>query len=290
MKLFGIVCLALGLAYSGYLAALYLRQDGMVFPTRPLDTARLAAIRNYARTLERVTLTASDGTALAGYFLPRSRPEGRPAPAVLYFCGNAEEQTAFFLWAPGALPDLSLFGLDYRGYGASAGRPTETALKADALAAYDALAARLGPDVPIAVMGRSLGCALAAHVAASRRTAGLVLVTPFDSLAAVGRDAHPFAPVALLLKYPFDMAPDAARVTAPTLMLVAGADTLIPPRHAARLAKLWAGPKETRTIDGATHGGILDSPAYWPTIRHFLGRCFGTEPGGPVPETSRDPA
>lgn len=109
MKILGIICLALGTVYGGYLAALYAAQDGMVFPTRPVDTARLAQIRAHVRGLEPMTVTAADGTVLRGYFLPRTK-DARPAPALLYFCGNAEEQTAFFLWAPDALPGTTLAG------------------------------------------------------------------------------------------------------------------------------------------------------------------------------------
>ena len=212
MKIVVIVCLALGLAYCGYLSMLYVAQDGMVFPGRPADPAKVAEIRRYYRSLESFEVAADDGTVLRGYYLPRLR-QGRPAPAVLYFAGNAEEQTGFFLWSPNELRPYSVAGLDYRGYGASEGRPSEAALKADALAAYDALAAKLGPDVRIAVMGRSLGTALAAHVAANRAVAGVILVTPYESLAAVGQDSHPLVPVRLLMKHPFDVAPDAARVT-----------------------------------------------------------------------------
>jgi pimeloyl-ACP methyl ester carboxylesterase len=278
MKIVAILFLALALGYSGYLAALYLGQDGMVFPTRPTDPARAEQIKKYYKNIQSFAVNAADGPVLRGFFLPRWR-EGRPAPAVLYFCGNSEEQSNFFLWSPGELAPYSVAGVDYRGYGDSQGKPTETALRADALAVYDALAAKLGPDVPIVVMGRSLGSGLAAHVAAKRAVAGVILVTPYDSLAAVGREAHPFAPVGWLLRHPFDVAPDAARVKAPTLMLVAGADTLIPPSHALRLAAMWAAPKDVQTVEGASHNSILDSPMYWKLIRGFLDRLTAGDGG-----------
>jgi uncharacterized protein len=282
MKIVAIICLAASLAYSAYLAALYLGQDALVFPTRPTDAAREEQIKKYYKDIEPFTVKVADGPVLRGYFLPRQRADGRPAPAVLYFCGNAEEQSAFFLWSPSELAAFSLAGLDYRGYGGSAGKPSERALKADALAVYDALAARLGPGVPIVVLGRSLGSGLAAHVAAHRDVAGAILVTPYDSLVAVGKEAHPFVPVGWLLRHRFDVAQDAARVKAPTLMLVAGADTLIPPRHAARLAAMWAGPKEVETIEGASHNSILDSPRYWTLIRAFLDRVLAEALGQPA--------
>lgn len=269
MKIVAIVLSILGLAYSAYLVMLYTGQDGMVFPGRPANPAREQEIRRYYASLEPFNVLAADGTHLTGYYLPRER-DGRPAPTVLYFCGNAEEQTGFFLWSPNELRPYGVAGVDYRGYGHSAGQPGEAVLKSDALAVYDALAQKLGSDPRIVVMGRSLGTAMAAWVAARRPVAGLILVTPFDSLAAVGQQSHPLVPVRLLLKNPFDVLPDAARVTAPTLFLVAGADTLVPPVHAERLAAAWKGPKDVRIIDGATHGNIVDTPEYWTFVRDFV--------------------
>ncbi|MEA4855931.1 MAG: alpha/beta hydrolase [Solidesulfovibrio sp.] len=274
MKIVVILGLALGLAYCGYLVMLYLGQDAMVFPGRAADPAREAEIRRYYPRLEDFTVTAADGTKLSGYYLPRTL-DGKPAPAVLYFCGNAEEQTGFFLWSPNELRPYGVAGLDYRGYGRSGGKPSEAALKADALAAYDALAEKLGQGGRILVMGRSLGTALAAHVAARRPVAGIILVTPFASLAGVGAESHPFVPVRLLLTAPFDVVPDAGRVTAPALFLVAGADSHVPPRHAERLAAAWGGPKEVRVIDGTGHNNIVDAPEYWKCVKAFVKACLG---------------
>lgn len=269
MKILVIVATALGLAYCGYLVMLYLGQDSMVFPGRPADPAREAEIRRYYPRLENFTVKDAEGVVLQGYYLPRSL-DGKPAPTVLYYCGNAEEQTGFFLWSPNELRPYGVAGVDYRSYGHSEGKPSEKALKADALAVYDALAEKLGPGGRILVMGRSLGTALAAYVAANRPVAGVILVTPFESLASVGQESHPYVPVRLLMKYPFDVVPDAGRVTAPMLMLIAGADSYVPPRHAERLAAAWTGPKEVRVLDGATHGNIVDAPEYWRAVRAFV--------------------
>ena len=274
MKYVAVACVAAMLAYCGYLTLLYVAQDRMVFPGRPANAARVAEIKQYYKRLEPFDVTAADGTVLRGYYLPRLR-DGRPRPAVLYFSGNAEDQTGFFLWSPNELVAYSVAGVDYRGYGASAGKPSETLVKADALAVYDALLQKLGPDGRIVVMGRSLGSGVAAYVAANRPVAGVILVTPYESLAAVGQASHPLAPVRLLMKHPFDVAPDAARVTAPALFLVAGDDTLIPPVHAKRLADVWPGPKTVETIVGATHNNVIDNPMYWKLIREFLKGCLG---------------
>jgi len=289
MKYLVLGIVALCLAYAGYAALMYILQDSQVFPGRETDQALVSQLRGYHPDFQDVTLTTPDGATLSGYLLPRSlttlpslpsppsppdnpqagaEPARIPAPILLYFQGNAEEAASFFLWSAAELPRFTLAAVNYRGYGASTGRASETSVKADALAVYDALAARF-PATPIAVMGRSIGTGVAAYVAARRPVAAVVLVTPYDSIASVGQAAHPLLPVKLLLRQPFDVLPDAARITAPTLFLTASGDTLIPESHAQALAAVWAGPKDFRRLAGG-HNSILDNPDYWPFIRDFL--------------------
>ncbi|MDQ7832917.1 MAG: alpha/beta fold hydrolase [Desulfovibrionaceae bacterium] len=286
MKFLVMGLFVLFLAYAGYAALMYALQDSQVFPGRETDPALVAKLRDYHPDFQDVTLTTADGATLSGYLLPRALPAlsarrpaqaasgdtpgppMEPAPVLLYFQGNAEEAASFFLWSPSELPRFTLAAVNYRGYGASTGKATETSVKADALAVYDALTTRF-PDTPIAVMGRSIGTGVAAHVAARRPVAAVVLVTPYDSILAVGQAAHPLLPVKLLLRQPFDVLPDAAAVTAPTLFITAGNDTLIPESHAQALAAVWAGPKDFRRLAGG-HNSILDNPDYWPFIRDFL--------------------
>jgi pimeloyl-ACP methyl ester carboxylesterase len=103
--------------------------------------------------------------------------EGRARPALL------RRQRRGRLGQP-ARPgrDLSrsrLYLLHYPGYGGAAGRPSETALVADALALFDQVAAR---HPRVTVIGRSLGSGVAIQVASARPVERLVLVTPYDSL------------------------------------------------------------------------------------------------------------
>ena len=122
-------------------------------------------------------------------------------------------------------------GLNYRGYGASEGKPGEPALTADALAIGDAVARREDIDPRrIVVFGRSLGNAIAAHLAAERPAviAGAVLVSPYDSMTAIGRTHYPWLPVSMLIRHVFDSGAHAPKLRMPTLILMGDADTLIP--------------------------------------------------------------
>ena len=121
---------------------------------------------------------------------------GIAAPTVIYFGGNAEEVS--WTLAERRWPrDVTLVAVNYRGYGRSGGAPGEPELKADALAIHDAVAARTDVDPRrIVVFGRSLGTAVAVHVAAARPVAGVVLASPFASLVAIGKvHGYPWLPV-----------------------------------------------------------------------------------------------
>lgn len=247
---------------GGLIAALYALQDQMLFFPQPVIGAGPSG-----SDIELVELAADDGTPLRGWLV---KSERTPAPLLVYFGGNAEEVS----WLAAARVELSgwsLLLMNYRGYGRSQGRPSETRLFADALRLYDWAAAR--PDVDaqrIAGMGRSLGSGVAVYLATQRALAGLVLVTPFDSITAVAQRHYPFLPVRWLLRHRFDSLSRAGAIAVPTLTLIAGRDTIIPPAHAKRLYERWPGPKRWIEFPGADHDSISAEPGYWRAIAAFL--------------------
>jgi hypothetical protein len=252
-------------ALLGVPLVMYLVQDSLLFLRQPLAGPPVAS--RTARPVEDLAFTTPDGVTLRGWLLPGAPA---PAPLVVYYGGNAEEvswQAAEPRWPGG----WSLALVNYRGYGQSEGRPSERALSADALQVLDALLAR--PDVEarrVVLFGRSLGSGVAVQMAAARPVAGLVLVSPFDSMVAVARRHYPWLPVKLLLRHPFDGLARAPGITAPLQAIVAGADTIIPPAHSRRLFEAWAGPKAWTEIPGADHNDLGVSPAYWSAVRSFL--------------------
>ncbi len=246
----------------GVPAAAWLMQDSLIFFRQPAgSTAHLPA---HATAL---TVTAADGTRLRGWIAAGSAV---PAPAIIYFGGNAEEVS--FTFADPRWPrEWTLVALNYRGYGASEGAPGERELAADALSIYDAVAARDDIDRNrIVVFGRSLGTALAAHVAAQRPVAGAVLVSPFDSLVAIGRHHYPLLPVSLLLRHRFEARADAVRSGAPMHAIVAGRDTIIPVERSRALYDAWAGPKSWQVVPDNDHNSLGATPDFWNGVVRFL--------------------
>lgn len=261
------------LAYAGVAAFLWLAQDGMLFFPQP---ARGPAAAPPGWVLEPVSLAAADGTRLAGVLsLPPGAATARH-PAVIYFGGNAEEVTASAREAGRRYGRRAVLLVNYRGYGESEGKPGEKALVSDAIELLDWAMAR--PDVDrrrVALHGQSLGSAVAVQAAAAREVACVVLSTPFDSARAVAADLYPWLPVGLLLRHPFDSAALAPSIRAPALVLIAGEDSIVPPKHAERLAEAWGGPVQRVRLDGAGHNDLYAHPHYETSIRAFLDRHLG---------------
>lgn len=252
-----IAALALGVPAWAWFA----QESLLFFPQPVLSTAHLPA---RASPLE---VVAADGTHLRGWVV---KGAAAPAPTVIYFGGNAEEVS----WT---LSDVhwprawTIVGLNYRGYGASEGKPGEPALTADSLAIYDTLIKRDDVDPHrIVVFGRSLGTAIAAHLAARRPVAGAILVSPFDSMTAIGRLHYPWLPVSLLLRHRFDAMPDAKRDAIPMLAIVGGSDSIIPPTRSRALFDAWAGPKTWLVVPRADHNDLGNDDTFWQGVAGFL--------------------
>jgi hypothetical protein len=165
--------------------------------------------------------------------------------------------------------------VNYRGYGASAGDPSEKRLVADGIELFDWLRAR--PDVDrerIAIHGRSLGTGVSVQVAAARAPRCMVLTSPFTSARDIAKEMYPWLPVAFLLRHPFDSLAVAPRLATPVLILMGGADTLIAPRHSQALARAWGSAAQTVVLEGFGHNDVQLNPRYAASIRAFLDRCL----------------
>lgn len=194
----------------------------------------------------------------------RVRVAHRPHPgpqALIYFGGNAEDVSLTRAELAALLPDTALYLLHYRGYGGSEGSPSEAAIRADAQALFAHVARR---HSAITVVGRSLGTGPAVHIAATRPVRRLVLLVPFDSLLAVARGTMPWLPVDLLLRDRWEAATEAPRVRAPTTIVAAAKDAVVPVRHAEALFRAFPpGVAELVVVPELEHNSpILQAAAF----------------------------
>jgi pimeloyl-ACP methyl ester carboxylesterase len=104
---------------------------------------------------------------------------------------------------------------------------------------------------------------VAVHLASLRPVARLVLVTPYDSIAGIAAQQFPWAPVHWLLQDRFDSGRYAAQVKAPTLLVAAEHDEVIPRASTALLLTRFApGVARLEVVPGAGHNTIQESGRY----------------------------
>ena len=216
-----------------------------------------------------VTLHTSDGLDLAAWYTP---PRGADTGTRVLVCnGNAGN---FADRAPLARA-LSARGMgvllfDYRGYGGNAGRPSEVGLAADADAAQRWLAEH-GDGDRLVYFGESVGAAVAAGLAQRRPPAGLVLRSPFPSLAAAAR-VQLHLPVGWLLRDHYRVTEAVRAASVPLLVVLAGDDEIVPPALGRQVYDAAPQPKRLIEIDGAGHNdrAVLDGDQMIAAIEDFV--------------------
>jgi len=248
----------------------YFAQDALIFYRQPLQESRRAEVARRFPAVQEVFIQSKDGTKLHAWQARAAGAGSEKAPLVLYFGGNAEE-VSWMLEGLDQAPGVSWLIVNYRGYGLSEGSPGEAALVSDALQWFDYAMTLPGADPKrMFAFGRSLGSGVAVALAAQRPLAGLILVTPYDSLAAVAKRYYWYLPVDLLLKHRFDSIALAPALKQPLLCLIAERDEVIPPVHGERLFDAWGGEKRKIMLQESGHNSTDAHPMFWTSIREFL--------------------
>ncbi|HYX81088.1 MAG TPA: alpha/beta hydrolase, partial [Gemmatimonadales bacterium] len=212
---------------------------------------------------ERTELRMHDGTRLVGWYLAAEGGEGaakeRRTPALLWFYGNGETIGAIWPIIRDFRPsNAALLVLDYPGYGASDGRTTEAGIYEAGDLAYDALVSRADVDrARVYVYGRSLGTAVATHVAATHDVAGLILESPFTSARDMAARHYRIFPQ-FLVRLGLDNIDRMPRIHCPTLVFHGTADVLVPIKMGREIAAAAGGPVEFVMIEGAGHNDTYE--------------------------------
>ena len=261
LKRIAIGALSIGvLAYLAVLGVLYFFQRDFQYD-RGGRMFELSETR--LETAEVVSIPSADGTTVAGWYAPPAAGK----PVILYFRGNAQSFSREHVRYERFTADgYGFLAFDYRGFPGSPGEVTEEHILADALAAYDWLAAK---GDPIVLWGRSLGSGPASYVASERDARALLLETPFVSAVAVAADRYGFLPVQLLMHDQFPVNEWIIGVEEPVFVAHGTADTTIGVRHGELVyalapvkAGLWIEPD-------AGHADLWDR-GIWERARAFF--------------------
>ena len=124
--------------------------------------------------------------------------------------------------------NLNYLAISWRGFSGNDGKPTEENLTIDALSGLNYLN-KLGiDDNEIIVYGESLGTGVSINLVKLRKVKGLILESPFTSVAEVGKIKFPFLPVNLILKDKFESKKNIHQVKCPILVMHGFSDKIVP--------------------------------------------------------------
>lgn len=243
--------------YFGLALYLFVFQARYVyFPELPSRQVE-ATPADIGLAFQAVTLRTADGEALAGWFIPAPAARG----TLLYLHGNGGnighrlDQIEVFHRL-----GLNVFIIDYRGYGASSGKPGEEGTYQDALAAWNYLTQqkRLAPE-RIVLFGESLGGSIAAWLAARHKPAGLVIYASFTSVPEIAQALYPMFPASRLVRYRYDTRAALGNVNCPVLILHSPKDEIIPFSHGQALLEAAHEPKRLVGLRGGHNDALLVS-------------------------------
>ncbi len=219
-----------------------------------------------------VTLTTADGLTLTAWWVP---PSGTARDqAVLLPPGNAGNRQGRAGFATLlAERGFAVLLLEYRGYGGNPGQPTEHGLALDARAAQAALAARGYPPGRTLYFGESLGTGVVARLQADVPPAGVVLRSPFTSLADAASHQVPLLPVGVLLHDRFPVAELLEHSDVPVTVVYGTRDGVVPPSQSAAVARAARQLVETVVVDGAGHNdAVMSGPLVVDTVVRLADR------------------
>lgn len=209
-------------------------QRSMLYPT---GYVRVPARVNKPADLREIWIDTPAGKVEAWFIAGKGITAEQPGPAVLFAHGNAELiDHNLDLLGEYRKNGISVMLCEYRGYGRSAGSPSQSAITEDFIQFFDLLAAM--PEVDksrIIFHGRSLGggavCALSEH----RKPAAIILQSTFRSVKSIA--AKLLLP-AFLVRDPFDNEAALTKFDGPVLIFHGTRDSAIPHSHGVALSKI----------------------------------------------------
>jgi len=247
---------------------LYVFQARFVYyPFKSVDFTPAAIGLDY----EDVALDINEKISIHGWFIPYEKPRA----TLLFFHGNGGN-ISHRLESIRIFHDLglSVFIIDYEGYGKSDGSPSEKATNRDAMAAWQYLVNdRSIPKDRIVLFGRSLGGAVAVWLATQEQVAAMILESTFTSVVDMGKHYYPYLPVNLLTRYRYLSGKRIADINCPLLVIHSPEDEIIPYHLGKKLFELAREPKTFLDIRGGHNEGfLLSGNDYTAGLDRFLER------------------
>jgi fermentation-respiration switch protein FrsA (DUF1100 family) len=254
LELAALACAAYALAVG----AMYLAQRAFIYhpSSTPIDARKMRAA-GYGP----FSVRTADGLELTAW--RRDGDAGKPV--IVLFHGNAQDASwRIDIAAQAARHGYGVVLATYRGFGGNPGRPSEEGLYTDARATLDAL----GPG-PFVLWGESLGTGVAVKMASERPSLGVILQSPYVSVAVRAGEIMRWLPARILVTDRFDSIARIASIQAPLLIVHGALDHVIPIRHGRALFAAAREPKSFVELADRGHNE-MHGPEFAASVQKFL--------------------
>lgn len=192
---------------------------------------------------------------------------------ILVFHGNAGSARGRFYYIE-ALERLGyrVILAEYPGYGSRNGKPSEPALIEDGL--KSALLAQEQFGDPLFLWGESIGSGIVSGIVKTEKikTKGIVLMTPFDSMANVAQHHYWYFLAKWLIQDQFDNVTNLRNYSGNTAVILAEEDEIIPNRNTMKLYESISGKKKLWEFAEAGHNSLPIHPRsrWWEEVMNFV--------------------
>ena len=139
--------------------------------------------------------------------------------------------------------DVNILLISWRGFSGNKGKPTEKNLYHDAEEAVKWLNNRGAISKNIILYGESLGTGVATELGTSNAFGGIILESPFTSIANAAKIYYPYLPVNIILKDRYDSIGKIKNITTPILIMHGKKDNIVPQKMGLELYEKANQPK-----------------------------------------------
>ena len=139
--------------------------------------------------------------------------------------------------------DVNILLISWRGFSGNKGKPTEKILYHDAEEAVKWLNNRGAISKNIILYGESLGTGVATELGTSNAFGGIILESPFTSIANAAKIYYPYLPVNIILKDRYDSIGKIKNITTPILIMHGKKDNIVPQKMGVELYEKANQPK-----------------------------------------------
>ena len=241
--------------YLALCAVFYFMQDYFFF--RPEILPHNFEYR-YPFPFKEVNFEMEDGGSINGIHFQVPNSKG----VIYYLKGNSKSIKGWGKFARDFVSKgYDFFMVDYRGFGKSIGKRTETTLYNDSQTVYKWLSKQY-PENKIWVYGRSLGSGIATRIASWNDPHMLILDSPYYSFLFHIRRFGFWLPLKNLLKYKIRTDQFIKVVNCPIFIIHGNRDRLIPYYQSVKLKRENPDKIHLITIEDGKHNNLPSFPEY----------------------------